>query len=117
MHACMRACVRALSPRASSSLSLSLPLPPQAEPKNPEEHSARLLACFIPRSLRSHPPGGSGTRARAKKRHTESDREVKDEATPQHAGDGLDGHYREFVMCVFAGFRACWFVGLVSERY
>ena len=42
--------------------------------------------------------------------HTESDREVKDEATPQHAGDGLDGHYCEYV-CV-AG---CWVevVGLV----
>jgi hypothetical protein len=42
-------------------------------------------------------------RARARKeRHTESDREVKDEATPQHAGDGLDGHFES--MCV-AG---CW---------
>lgn len=30
---------------------------------------------------------------------TESDRKVEDEATPQHAGDGLDGHFESVCGC------------------
>ena len=110
MHS-MRACVRALSPRAPSSL--SLPLLPQAEIK-------RLRRALCPpagllcSSLAAFTSSRGFGRARARKeRPTESDREVKDEATPQHAGDGLDGHCRENMMCVLRGIRSCWFVGLV----
>lgn len=51
---------------------------------------ASLAACLQGDLLR-------GARAQ---RHTESDREVEDEATPQHAGDGLDGHFESICGCV-----------------
>jgi hypothetical protein len=47
------------------SRALSLPL--QARCKDPAERLAPVLAYFNPHSLRSHPPGGSGGRARAKR--------------------------------------------------
>jgi hypothetical protein len=42
------------------------------------------------------------------RRHTEGDGEVEDEATPKHAGDGLDGHVEGICWCdlFWGGLRA-----------